>query len=1073
MGNKLHKVTKWCTQGKALFYLMVLCFAGTMHAQQKVSGVVSDEKGMTIPGVNVTVKGAQGGVVTNLEGEYAIEVPENGTLVFSFIGFTTEEVAVKGRTSINVKMTETAKTLDEVVVIGYGSQKKDDVNSAVSSIRSKDLENIKQTSVDQMLQGKAAGVSVTNGSGQPGSAASVHIRGITSISGTNEPLYVIDGVPVSGDATGKSTSGRPVAGSDFSSTGGAGNNTVSPISFINPNDIESIDILKDASATAIYGSRGANGVIIITTKSGKKGTGKMAYEGYTSVGTIYKKLDVMNLRQYAQQQNQLSLLYGIPEDQLRPEFAHPELLGNGTDWQDAIYQTAKTQSHQLSFSGAKDGTNYYISGGFINQDGILLGSGFKRYTMRANVDSKVKDWLRVGTNMGTGITNEQLTINQSYTGIISNALLQAPDIPVRNPDGSFAGPLDNSLNATYFNPVGEAMVRDNKLVRKNFMGSVYGEATLLDGLKYRAELGANTEFADQNDFLPTYYWGVQTHTASELWKRGSNWYAINLKNLLTYDKTIGQHKFTVLLGQEANDSHWEGLNVYSSDAPVNDPATVNLGSTIRVTANDYYKGSAAIYSLFARVIYDFNNRFGMSASVRGDRSSKFDPNGDGGKKQWGYFPAISGSWKISNEKFMESTKDYIDNLKLRIGYGETGNQQLPNNRYTALLQPGASGLGSSYTVANSPNPDLTWESMKQTNIGLDFTLFNSRLTANVDYFIKKSEGFLFQVPLPDYLTGGDSYYGGIAAPWSNLGSMENRGYDITLSYNTKGTGDFSYNSSLVFSHYTNKLTDLQSGLTLTQQVNTNGYIPMVATNTVVNQPVGMFYGYVAEGLFTSTDQLNSAPIQFGQSVGTGAGQTWLGDVKYKDISGPEGKPDGVIDTYDKTFIGNPNPKFTFGFTNNFKYKNFDLSIFLQGSVGNDVMNLTRRNGTLNAQLYVNQLSEAANYWTEENPNTSVPRPIGDLSNPNVQISNRYIEDGSYLRIQNTTLGYTLPSEIASKIKMSRVRVYATGTNLHTFTKYTGYDPEIGSFNQNVLLTGIDNGRYPSPRTYSFGVNLEF
>lgn len=1044
--------------------MLLLGSAGTW-AQKTVTGTVSDPDGLTLPGVTVSVKGTNEAVVTDIDGRYSINAAGDATLVFSFVGFVSQEVAVNNQSKVDVKLKSNVESLDEVVVIGYGTQKKDDVNSAVSSVKAKDIENLKQTTVDQMLQGKAAGVTVTNNSGQPGSSVSIKIRGTTSITGTNEPLYIIDGVPVSGDATGKSMSGRPIAGNDFSSGGQSGNNAVSPLSMLNPNDIASIDILKDASATAIYGSRGANGVIIITTKSGKKGNGKISYEGYTSAAAIYKKLDVLNLPQYAAQQTALATIYNQP-GAIRDEFLHPELLGPGTDWQDEVYRTAVTQSHNISFSGATDQVYYYLSGGFMNQEGVVLGSGYKRYTMRTNVDGKVKEWLRAGANVSTGITNEQLTVNQSYSGLISGTLLQAPDIPVRNADGSFAGPLSNDQNATYFNPVAEALVRDNKLVRKNFLGNLYAEATLFKGLKYRVELGANTEFTDQQDFLPTYFWGVQTHTATELWKRGSNWYSVNLKNLLSYDRTIKKHKFTVLLGQEANDSHWEGLNVYSVGAQVNNPATVNLGSDITVTQNDYYKGSASLYSLFGRVLYDFDDRFSFSASYRADRSSKFDPVA--GKNQWGYFPAAAVSWKLSNEKFMESTKKYIDNVKFRIGYGATGNQQIPNNRYTALLQPGTSGLGAGYTVQNMPNPNLTWESMKQTNIGLDFTLLDSRLSANLDYYVKRSEGFLFPIALPSYLTGPGSYYGGIDPPYANVGSMENKGLDVTLNYSTKGNSALSWSSNLVFSHYKNEITSLQDGLILTANVNTNGYIPVDVTNTKVGQPIGMFFGYVAEGIFNSLDELNAAPIQFDQSVGTGAGQTYLGDIKYKDVNG-----DGVINGADRTLIGNPHPDFTFGFTNTFKYKNFDLSVFVQGSVGNDVMNLTWRNGTTNAQLYVNQLTDALNYWTPENTNTNIPRPIGSTSNPNILISSRYVEDGSYARIQNLTLGYTLPSELASKIKMSRVRVYGSAQNLYTFTNYRGYDPEIGNFNQSALLSGIDNGRYPQPRVFSLGINLEF
>lgn len=1066
MKKLMFNFTNWGSCHKKVpLILFLLLTISTAFAQTKVGGVVSDPNGVTLPGVSVSVKGTAEGTITNMDGQYEITVPDNGTLVFAYVGFTSQEVAVKGKTKINVTLSENISSLDEVVVIGYGTQKKDDVNSAVSSIRTKDIENLKQTTVDQMLQGKASGISVSNNSGQPGSSVSIKIRGTTSISGTNEPLYIIDGVPVSGDATGKSMSGRPISGNDFSSNGNAGNNAVSPLSMINPNDIQSIDILKDASATAIYGARGANGVIIITTKSGKKGTGKISYEGFTSAATIYKKLDVMDLRQYATHQNALYLLFGGNPDDIRQEFLHPELLGPGTNWQDEVYRTAVTTSHQISFSGAKENINYYLSGGFMNQEGVLLGSGYKRYNMRLNLDAKVKDWLKVGTNLSTGITNEVLTINQSFGGLITGTLLQSPDIPVRNPDGTFAGPLDNSMNATYFNPVAEALSKDNQLIRKNFLGNVYAEADIIKGLKYRVELGANTEFSDHTEFTPAYNWGVQVNNSADLTERNQNWYSVNLKNLLTYDKSIGKHKFTILAGQEANDSHWSGIVGTATGFQSNNVYGFNLADPAQSTITGY-KGSAALYSIFGRVLYEFNEKYSLSASYRGDKSSKFDPAA--GKNQWGYFPAVAASWKLSSEKFMEPVRPYIDNIKFRIGYGETGNQQIDNNRYTALLNQQNSGLGSGFLVANTPNPDLTWESMQQTNFGLDFTMLNSRLSASFDVYNKKSEGFLFQVPLPLYLTGGGSQYGGISAPYSNLGSMQNKGIDITLTYSTKGNSDFSWSSTLVYSKYKNELLSIQDGLPLTQEVNTNGYIPVVVTNTVVGKPIGLFYGYVAEGIFNDLEDLNNAPIQFEQSVGTGAGQTYLGDVKYKDVNG-----DGVINANDKTFIGNPHPDFTFGFTNNFKYKNFDLSVFMQGSVGNDIMNLTYRNGTSNAQLYLNQLTDAADYWTPDNTDTDIPRPIGSTSNPNIQISSRYVEDGSYLRIQNLTFGYSLPQDLISKIKLSRLRVYGSVQNLYTFTKYSGYDPEIGSFNQNVLLSGIDNGRYPTPRTYSLGINVEF
>jgi TonB-linked SusC/RagA family outer membrane protein len=1042
---------------KALTAFMLLCSIASSMAQSKISGTVSDDNGMTLPSVSVTVKGTTNSVSTDFDGKYQIIAKKDDTLIFSFIGFVTNEVQIKGREVVNVKMSENVESLKEVVVIGYGSQKKSDVNSAISSIKSEDIKDLKQVSVDQMLQGKLAGVAVTNSNGQPGAAASVRVRGVTSINGTNEPLYIIDGVPITGDATGKATSGRPIAGGDFSSTGGSGNTATSPLSLINPNDIESVDVLKDASATAIYGSRGANGVVIITTKSGRKGDGKVTYDGFTSVSTIAKMLNVMDLQEYASHQTALANAFGL---QPRPEFAHPELLGKGTDWQKEVYQTAISKSHQIGFSGSKEGTNYYLSAGFLDQQGNIIGSGYKRYTMRLNLDSKVKDWLKVGANINGGISNEDITINQSFGGLITNTLLQAPDMTIRNIDGTFAAPATAGQNVNYFNPVAEALTKDNKLVRKNFLGNIYAEATILKGLKYRIEVAANTEFSEHTEFAPAYDRGTQYNLTADLYERRQNWYSTNIKNLLTYDFTVDKHKFTLLGGQEANDSHWEGILAEAHGFKTNDVYGLNLSEPDSRTANSY-KGSQALSSLFARVLYDFDNKYGFSASIRQDISSKFDPTTD---NQKGYFPAVSASWKLSNESFMEGTREYIDNIKFRVGYGETGNQQIPNNRYTAMLVAQA----GSFLVGNSPNPNLTWESLVQTNFGIDFTLFDSALSVNLDFYNKKSKGFLYQIPLPDYLTGGSSQYGGIDAPYSNIGEVQNKGYDITLNYNLKSQGDFSWSSSLVLSHYKNELLSIQDGLSLTSQVNTNGYQPVVVTNTLVGQPIGSFYGFKTMGLFNDLNELNNAPLQFGQTVGTAPGQTYLGDVRYVDVN-----KDGVVDEKDKTVIGTPHPDFTFGFTNSFKYKNFDLSVFLQGSVGNDVMNLTRRSGTSNAQVYLNQFDSAANFWTPTNTDTNIPRPINSTSTTNIEISDRYVEDGSYLRVQNITFGYTLPTSLTSKAKISRVKLYASAQNLFTLTNYSGYDPEIGDFNQNVTLSGIDNGRYPSPRTYSLGINVEF
>jgi len=1056
MGITLHYFTKWLGRGNTVLYLLLFCSIGALQAQTTVTGVVADNNGMGIPGVNVTIKGTTTGVATDTDGKYTITAPDSATLIFSYIGFNSQEVAVDGKELINITLDENVQTMDEIVVIGYGTQRRQDINSSISSISSEDIEDLPQVSIDQMLQGKASGVVVTNNSGQPGSSTSIRIRGIGSISGTNEPLYVIDGVPISGDSQNKATSGRPIAGGDFSSQG---NNSVSPLAMINPSDIASIDILKDASATAIYGSRGANGVIIITTKTGRRGTGKLSYETSISFQEQSRLLDAMDLQQYARQQNALAAAFGMEP---RAEFAQPHLLGSGTNWQKEIFQTGILKNHQLSFSGGGENVNYYLSGSYTDQLGTVIGSGFKRYTFRSNIDAKVRDWLKVGSFVTAGITNEEITLNSQQNGIISTSLLQAPDMAVRNLDGSYAGSPENNQAIAYINPVALALTKSNELVRKNFLGNVYTEITPIKGLTYRFELGANTEFSENDEFTPTYQWGEFGNELADLNKRRQNWYSWNIKNLITYRNTFGNHDVTLLVGQEANESVWDGLLATAQGFLSNDVPAIGLSDVAGRTVTDY-RGSQALSSYFGRVIYNFADRYSLTASIRADGSSKFSPEG---KNQWGYFPAVSGSWNLSNEAFMAGTKKYVDNIRFKAGYGEVGNQQIANNQYSANLAFFDSGLGLGPLGANIANPNVKWESQKQSNFGLDFTLMDGRFAATIEYYNKQSEDFLVVQPLADMITGGFQWEGGLAAPYVNLGVVQNKGIDITLNYNTDPNKAFSWNSTLVFSKFKNEVTELNDQLTLQRSVNTNDYTTVTATNTVVGMPIGMFYGYESLGTIKTQEQLDNAPL-------TDLGTTdpipsLLGDIEYVDQNG-----DGFITEADRTFIGNPHPDFTYGFTNNFRYKGIDLSIFIQGSYGNDILNLTRRSGTLNAFPYTNQLSEAAGYWTPDNSNSDIPRPVNNLGHANLLISDRYVEDGSYLRIQNITVGYSLPTDIISRVKLTKLRIYAGVQNLYTFTKYEGYDPEVGSFNQDALLTGVDNGRYPSPRTITMGLNVEF
>lgn len=1043
-----------------ILFLLLTC--NFVAAQVKVSGTVSDEKGLSIPGANVSVAGSKATVSTDFDGKYSIDVPANSTLLFSFIGFATQKVAVDGKSTINVILKSNAEDLKDVVVIGYGTQRRKDVNSAISSVAAKDIENLKVASFDQMLQGKAAGVVVNSNSGEPGSNVSVRIRGVSSLTGTNEPLYVIDGVPISGDARNSSTSGRNAAGdSNFSNNG---NITVSPLALINPSDIESIDILKDASATAIYGSRGANGVIIVTTKSGKKGTGKLSFENSYSISNLPKKLHSMNLQQYATHQNALADVYD-PSSK-RPEFAHPELLGKGTDWQDAIYETGLMSSNQLSFSGGKEGINYYISGGVLNQEGIVIESGFKRYNVRANIDAKVNSFIKVGINVSGAITDEKLTLNGQFNGVVATSLLATPDVAVRELDGAFAGPTSG---ISFVNPVATSLLGSNTLVRKNYSGNFYTQVDILKGLEYRFEAGGYIYDNLGQRFDPMYSLGNAVKNYANLYYNTSSGNSWNLKNMLTYRKTIDKHNFTILAVQESNRAHWEGYSMEGNGYKDNSNQTLAGGDLAKAVLKSTYSGTQTLSSYLGRVVYDYADKYGVSAAIRTDGSSKFFVG-----NKWGVFSSASGSWKISNESFMESTRKYVDNIKLRFGWGQTGNNQIGNNLYDSNLHVVVSSMGTSYLPSNTPNKDLKWETQDQTNLGLDFTLFQSKFTASVDVYKKVSKNFLYQVPLPNYLSGGGDYEGGVNPPYFNLGSMQNKGIEVTLGYHNKFSENFSWDSSLNFTKYENKVTDM-AGLNIIKTTNTLAYSTVSVSRTQEGLPIGSFLGYEAVGIYRTDEDL----LKYGHVDGSGNrvvlknGTNSLlpdfvkGDVIYKDLNN-----DGKIDQNDLTNIGNPNPKFTYGFTNNFKYKNVDLSIFLQGTAGNKLLNLTRASGTMNSNLGTNYLTEAADFYSANNLDASLPKP-SSYDHINNAVSTRMIENGSYLRIQNVTLGYSLPSDIISKIKLTRLRIYASGQNLFTFTKYTGYDPEVGAYNQDALMSGIDNGRYPVPRLISFGFNVEF
>jgi TonB-dependent starch-binding outer membrane protein SusC len=1021
----------------------------SQQADRRITGIVKDADGQVLPGVSVLLKGTKQGTSTDGNGRFSLNVPDDESiLVFSYVGYLSMETIVGKRTQLSITLASDTRMLTEVVVVGYGEQNRKDVTGSITTVKEQDIRNLTVTGVDQALQGKAAGVTVTTNTGQPGGGVSVRVRGITSLTGSNEPLYVVDGVPFSGDGE------QSQAYSTFG--GGGGQTSQSILASINPNDIVSIDILKDASATAIYGSRASNGVIIITTKRGKEGQTRVSYDTYLGFQEVPKVMPVMNLREYAAYNNVVRTVNGFRPQE---EFANLDVLGEGTNWQQEVFRRASIMNHQLSLSGGTDKTKFYISGNYFDQQGIVIGSDFNRYSLRFNLDNQTREWLKIGMSATVNRTNQRLTLNDDSNGVVNSAFLQAPNIPVQYPDGAWGGPIDQ-VSAFQTNPVAMALQRDVTRAQNRLLGNLYTDIRFMQGLHLRTEFGGDYTIGDNAAFNPTYAWGLNVNTQNKFVRRTNQSTFWVLKNYLTYNKTIAtKHRFTLMTGHEAMKSAYEWVGGSRTGFFSNDVLALNAGTAL-TAANENGRGAQTLESVFGRFNYGFSNRFNLTFTYRADGSSKFGP-----ANRWGYFPSAAAAWTISNEPFMKGIPT-ISQLKLRVGYGAVGNQNIRNYAYGSALNSVITNFGTGFYPDKIPNANVKWESAIQTNLGVDLGLFNSRINLTVDLYDKLSKDFLYQLPVPMY-TGAGSNYDDLQAPYVNLGRMRNRGIDLSLNTETVRSGAFSWKTNAIVSMYRNKLESLSDNSAAIYK-NVQWFNSITAT--LVGQPVGLFYGYVVDGIFQSQDELNSAPTQaekIAQSNGT-----WLGDLRFRNLDQTPVNGKQIIDGKDRTLIGNPNPDFTFGFTNTFSYKGFDLSLFLQGSYGNDIYNFTRSYTEGMNDIGSNQLRSVVNRWTPDNTNTTIPRAILGDPNGNRRMSDRFVEDGSYMRVQNLTLGYTLPQPLAQKLKLNRLRVYATAQNLYTFTNYSGLDPELGSYNQDALLMNIDNGHYPAPRVMTAGINIE-
>ena len=1062
-----------------LLLLLGLSSLGSIQAQiRTITGVVTSKEGEPLIGATVIAnRDASRGTVTDFDGSFSLEAETGDVLEISYTGYEVTSQVITAESSYDIVMSNDVELLDEVIVVGYGTQKKSDLTGAVSSLSGEDLRSSITTNLDQALQGRVAGVQVTQNSGQPGGAASIRIRGSNSITGSSEPLYVIDGIPFQGD-------GAATAGFDWA--GGAnGQSRVNPLSTINPNDIVRIEVLKDASATAIYGARAANGVVLITTKRGEEGTSKISYNAYYAEQSLPNKLEMMSLPEYARYQVQIAEDLGQTVNQ---RYLDPSLLGEGTDWQDEIFRTAPMQSHQLSVSGGSDRTQYAVSGGYFQQDGIVIGSDFERFTTRVNLDNQVNDWFKVGASLAYASTKEKITLNDGGDGIIMQALVMPPDVPVRDFNGEFAGPSSNTSDIS-FNPVGAALLRNNTLDRQRLMANLYGNVNLFKGVSFRSEIGFDNNHSLNKAFHPTYDWGVLVNNENQLRQREENNFFWIWKNYLTHETTLGErHQLTTMVGTEAQKSNWEGTQITKKQFSSNDIQVLSEGDdlTSRTTG---WKDAASLASYFGRVNYSFDNRYLVTLTMRADGSSKFGPN-----NRWGYFPSGSFAWRVSKENFLKNSNTIYD-LKLRIGYGEVGNQAIANYLYGSSLLTMTTPFGTAYRLERISNPDLRWEATKQFNAGIDLALYKGRVDLTFDVYQKETTDMLLQLSIPSYL--GGTNYNDISAPFANVGSLENRGFDLSLTTRNITGKKFDWTTTLTYSQNRNQILELDDDSRVYWR-NLYWYSEFqTATRTAVGSPVGLFYGYVTEGLFENQQDILDHAVQIsdgnttaenpnGQNLVSKTQGVWIGDVKFKDLNG-----DGVIDVNDQTIIGDPNPDFTFGINNNFSYGPFDLTVYVNGAMGVDILNYSRVVIEGQTSVFNNQAATVANRaqvalidpnGSADDPENVVlanpgentlPRPSTNDNNRNNRMSDRFIEDGSYLRIQNVRLGYTLPTTLTQKIRIQRLRVYANAQNLYTITNYSGYDPEIGSFNQDPLLQNVDMGRYPSPRLFTFGLDVDF
>ena len=1010
-----------------------------------IKGVVTNTNMETIPGVAVVIKNTSTGTITGYSGKYILEVPLNtDTLLFSYVGMKKKEIVLGQQNQLDVVLESDIMDVDEVVIIGYGDQRKSDLTGAITTIEVDGVRRIPVSGIDQALQGKAAGVLITSNSGSPGGGTSVRIRGIGTVN-NNNPLFVIDGIPTN------------------------------DIRFLNIGDVDNIEILKDASATAIYGNRGANGVILINTKKGIPGSPVIRAESYIGVNDVWNNPEMGNSKQFATIHN-LAVKNGLDSEgpgayQYLEDFKDPNRLEGGTNWWKLITREALVHNHNFSISGGTASNKYLMSLSYLNQDGTIKGSEFDRLTFRVNNEYKLSKRAIVSFN--TNISQaKRLTIQEDdldggivFTAIVLDPITPGGERPVNDPVRMKYGEFSRWYESIYsnkYNPIAQIGRSLNQWKQLRFFGNLSFNFELNKNLSYHTTFGLDAQRSDFDNFQPTYWMDSDSkNDVNQVINEAGKNIDWVYENMLTYKKVFRQlHDFTALLGMTAEAGTTDLLRASKRNIPGNDDylryiSAATTDPNVSGDISDY-----ALISYLSRINYSFRSRYLLTASLRADGSSKFT-----GNEKWGYFPSLSGGWRISDEKFFTTVKlsKVVDDLKLRLGWGQVGNQNISDNAFRTLIAGGNSRrylfghiINQGYAPINIGNPGLTWETTESTNLGIDFILTKNILSGSIDFYNKKTKDMLLRLPVP--LSTGLP-----GSPWTNAGDVQNKGFEMVATYRNK-FNELNYNVNLNVSSYKNRIISLGGGEPIMGGEQRLGF----TTKTMTGHPIGEFYGYVVEGVFQNKQEVDAANALSAEGEYYQDKLTHPGDFRFKDLNG-----DGRITGEDRGFIGSPHPGYTYGITLNLARCQFDFSLFVQGSQGGDIFNVFKYYTHQNTGYFNSPANMLQNAWHGEGTSNDQFMISASTANNNLRPSSWYIEDGSFMRIKNLQIGYSLNKLFCRELGLSECRFYIGGQNLYTFTRYSGLDPELADLNGSPLSSGIDFAKYPQARTFLTGLSVKF